>query len=258
MMSSSHNNSRAAIFASVAFHVVVLFILAGVKVGIDFTIPEFIEITFASGNDESFTLTPSIDARPIEQAIENLSEQLSEVVQLPTRKMQENEAPLLKIIDNSKQIPAEEILPMPTIGQKTIEPEKNDDRKLAQIPGAKEIAVPRDDRSLDQKVIPDQSEAAAITGESPYHIEGQAAKRAVIYRVIPEYPADLQKEAIIKISFTVVANGQIGDMIPIIKSDATLERITLDALRQWRFNPLPAYEPQQIDNGIITFRYLLK
>jgi hypothetical protein len=47
-------------------------------------------------------------------------------------------------------------------------------------------------------------------------------------------------------------------MIPTIKSDATLEKITLDALRQWRFNPLPSFEQQRSEKGIITFRYLLK
>ena len=80
----------------------------------------------------------------------------------------------------------------------------------------------------------------------------------MVNRVIPQYPENLQKQATVKISFTVLPNGHVGEMIPVIKSDALLEKITLDAFRQWRFNALPADAPQRVERGMITFRYLLK
>ncbi|MDZ7261640.1 MAG: energy transducer TonB [candidate division KSB1 bacterium] len=80
----------------------------------------------------------------------------------------------------------------------------------------------------------------------------------MISKVIPEYPEGLQQEAVVKIRFTVLPNGLVGEMVPLLKGDATLEKLTLDAFRQWRFNPLPPDVPQNPEQGVITFRYLLR
>ncbi len=254
MISFSNKNSRTAILTSLIFHSLLFLILALVKIGIDFNITEFIEITFVSGNDRSLAPQFPSDTRISSESFENQQEKPSEVVQLPPRNMQEIEEPSLKVIDKSKQIPTEEIQPVPASEEmKTI-----DNRETVPTLGEKEVAVPTEGIASDQKIIPGQSQGVDVIGDTPYQIEGQAARRAVISRVIPEYPENMQKEAIIKISFTVLPNGQVGEMIPTIKSDAALEKITLDALRQWRFNPLPSYEQQRSEKGIITFRYLLK
>ncbi|HEX9975545.1 MAG TPA: energy transducer TonB [bacterium] len=258
MISLSDKNSRTAILTSLIFHSLLFLILALVKIGIDFNITEFIEITFVSGNDKSFAPSIPSDTRINPESLENQQEKPSDIVQLPPRNMQEIEEPSLKVIDKSKQIPTEEIKPIPTQEESNKEQETIDNRETAPTLGEKEIAVPMEGVSPDQKIIPGQSQSVDVIGDTPYQIEGQAARRTVISRVIPEYPENLQKEAIIKISFTVLPNGQVGEMIPTIKSDATLEKITLDALRQWRFNPLPSFEQQRSEKGIITFRYLLK
>jgi outer membrane biosynthesis protein TonB len=254
MISFSDKNSRTAILTSLIFHSLLFLILALVKIGIDFNITEFIEITFVTGNDRSFAPQIPDAAQIAPESFENQQEKPSEVIQLPPRNMQEIEEPSLKVIDKSKQIPTEEIQPVPASEEmKTI-----DNRETVPTLGEKEVAVPTEGIASDQKIIPGQSQGVDVIGDTPYQIEGQAARRTVISRVIPEYPENMQKEAIIKISFTVLPNGQVGEMIPTIKSDATLEKITLDALRQWRFNPLPSYEQQRSEKGIITFRYLLK
>lgn len=258
MISLSNKNSRTAILASIIFHSLLFLILALVKIGLDLNITEFIEITFVSGNDKSIAPPMPIDARNSPEFLENQQEKPSEVVQLPLRNMQEIEEPSLKVIDKPKPIPTDEFKPIPTPADRNKGKEIIDNRETVPTLGEKEVAVPTEGISSDQKMIPGLSQSTDVTGETPYQIEGQAARRTVLSRVIPEYPENLQKEAIIKISFTVLPNGQVGDMIPVIKSDATLEKITLEALRQWRFNPLPSYEQQRPEKGIITFRYLLK
>jgi len=92
----------------------------------------------------------------------------------------------------------------------------------------------------------------------PYTIEGEAADRTVLKKVIPKYPENLQKEAVVKIRFTVLPDGRVGQMIPVQKDDPRLETITMEALRQWRFNPLSQSTEQRSVQGVITFRYELK
>ncbi len=94
--------------------------------------------------------------------------------------------------------------------------------------------------------------------DQPFTIEGDAAQRTILHQVIPEYPSGLQKEEVLKIRFTVLPDGRVSLMIPMRKGDPTLEKITLDALRQWRFNVLPASAQQKNVTGIITFRYELQ
>ena len=120
--------------------------------------------------------------------------------------------------------------------------------------------MPREGIESDDKILPPSStENISGTGEQmPYEIEGQVANRTVAFKIIPDYPANLQKQAVVKISFTVLPNGQIGEMIPRIKADAQLEKINMYAMRQWRFNARPSYKPKVVERGVITLRYLLK
>jgi hypothetical protein len=92
----------------------------------------------------------------------------------------------------------------------------------------------------------------------PFTIEGDAAQRLIIKQVIPRYPEGLQQEAVIQFKFTVQPDGRLTGLIPMRKGDPTLEKITLAALRQWLFSPLPAHAEQKPVQGIITFRYQLE
>ena len=94
--------------------------------------------------------------------------------------------------------------------------------------------------------------------QAPYTITGDAANRTVLNQKIPQYPPGLQKEAVVRIRFTVLPDGRLGQMIPVQKGDPQLEEITLKALRQWRFNPLSPTAEQKNVTGIITFRYELQ
>ena len=93
---------------------------------------------------------------------------------------------------------------------------------------------------------------------APYTIEGDAANRRIISQVLPVYPPGLQREAVVKIRFWVLPDGRIGQMIPVQKGDPQLEAITMQAMRQWRFNALPASEEPRNVQGIITFVYKLR
>lgn len=253
-------NTRQAIAVSLAIHVAFFFLLALLKVSLPLNVAELTEITFVSGSGSSKLIKSSVSASTdkFSEPIKKQEEKASEVVKLPPRKMLETEPPQLKVVDQTKKIPQEENKALPESGDADRRKEDTHAQQINPDLNEKEIAGSTDGMSDNEKIIPNHSQTTDGPGTAPYQIEGQAARRVVIFKVIPEYPENLQEQATIKISFTVLPNGQVGEMMPVIKSDAELERVTLDALRQWRFSPLPPYEPQLPEKGIITFRYLLR
>lgn len=80
--------------------------------------------------------------------------------------------------------------------------------------------------------------------------------RSILRQRLPEYPVKVEAE--IRIRFTVDPQGRVISMIPLQKGPPELERAAMQALREWRFNPLPAYMPQLPQSGVITFRFRLE
>ena len=258
MITLRGKNSRLALIASVLLHVVMLLIFLLIKLNFTIEFPEFTEITFVSGKN-SIAAMPSMPGSALPPAIaDNRDERAPELVNLPPRSMAELEEPQLKVIDQAKQVPDEEIQTIPEIEHANHRKDLVEAALSNPNIAEKEMASPTKITPIDDKLLPSASLATGETGQTPYQIEGPAASRTVVYKVIPQYPENLQKQAMVKIRFTVLSNGHIGEMIPVIKSDAELERVTLDALRQWRFNPLPAESPPRTERGVITFRYLLR
>lgn len=92
-------------------------------------------------------------------------------------------------------------------------------------------------------------------GEGLGDIEwGGGGNRVVLFKKIPNYPPGVNTGAQIRIKFTVSSDGFVTSMIPMQKGDPALERAAMDALRQWRFNPLKENKEMY---GIITFRFRL-
>ncbi len=250
-------NARVAAGGSVALHLLVLLLFLLIKLNLWPQPPEFTEIVFLPGTGRLAAAPAAEQLAPDIPMPEEQPAEPSDVVTLPVRPMPEEEPPL-RVPDQPKQVPQE---PAKTV----LEPVASQDR--AEQAEVKPIPTNVEQRSTVQeaeglapsdKPLPTTTISSDVPSQGPYQIEGQAAGRTVIYKVIPEYPPDRQVMATIKISFTVLPNGNVGEMIPMIKSDALLEKITLDALRQWKFNPLPADVPQRVERGVITFRYLLK
>jgi protein TonB len=258
MMMLREKTSRIAFTVSILLHLIFLLLFLLIKLNFLPEIPEFTEITFISGDNRLFAPPRPGEATPSPVAIADQSEETSEIVKLPIRKMLEDEQPQLKVADQAKQIPDEDIKTIPEIEHANNRKDLAESLLKISTNDEKVTANPTESISSADKLLPSTSIATESSGQTPYQIEGLVASRTVIHKVIPEYPENLQKQATVKISFTVLPNGHVGEMIPVIKSDALLEKITLDALRQWRFNPLPVDAPQRVERGVITFRYLLK
>lgn len=117
------------------------------------------------------------------------------------------------------------------------------------------------DKSVGQKVdaiaIPGQK-GGDVKFEKPYEISWEGVVRDVLYEPLPVYPEGLDKEARIQFKITVLPNGTIGDIIPLQKADATLELVTMKALRLWKISKLKPSDPQLNQTAKITFRFVLQ
>jgi TonB family protein len=83
---------------------------------------------------------------------------------------------------------------------------------------------------------------------------GGGGNRVVLYKKLPSFPPGANTSAQIKIKFTVMSDGTVSHAVPLQKGDPMLERAALDALKQWRFNPLKDNREMV---GIITFTFKL-
>jgi TonB family protein len=261
-----------ALVVSVAFHLVLVVIFALIHFGWMENVPEWVEMSFVTAQPAPGRPAP---AERVEQTVQQpevreeqpaASDQPQAVaqpergkvddVQIPKRRMLEDEEPELPQRTSGKLSPKEEA--------RLVRPgEAYADRPTALPPVDRGGAMEKPDALSPQmgvggKELPKLSEDLGGGIPVPFEIEGEAADRIILKKVIPEYPEGLQREAVVRLRFTVLANGLVGEVVPLQKADPTLERLSMDALRQWRFNPLDANEEQVSQQGIITFRYVLR
>lgn len=76
--------------------------------------------------------------------------------------------------------------------------------------------------------------------------------RVVLNKVLPPSPSNLDRTVKIPMSFTVLPDGTVGEVIPLSKGDPSLEAISIKTLKKWKFNPI---EDETIMKGEITFTF---
>ena len=87
---------------------------------------------------------------------------------------------------------------------------------------------------------------------------GGNGKRRIYSYNLPEYPEGVSKEIDLKLRFTILPDGTVSRIVPLIKADAQLEMSAINSLRQWRFEPLPQNAKQMEQTVVITFPYRLQ
>lgn len=92
------------------------------------------------------------------------------------------------------------------------------------------------------------------TRRAPFQIEG--LNRQAVQTSLPQYTE--QVNAVIRVRITVAPSGRVTRRIPLIKGNPGLEQAVMNALVNWRFNPLPPNAPQEDQTGVVTFRFQLR
>jgi len=88
-------------------------------------------------------------------------------------------------------------------------------------------------------------------------ITGSLASRKIIEKPQP-LQVNVKVEAEIELTVWVLPNGTVDRAIPSIRGDAELERIAIQYLKQWRFEPLPKDQPQVEQSGAVPIKFKLQ
>ncbi len=97
------------------------------------------------------------------------------------------------------------------------------------------------------------------SGSFGYDIDwGGLGQRKIYSFSLPEYPEGVNKEIDIRLRFTILPDGTVGNIFPLIKADTRLENAAIHSLRQWRFEPLDHLQKQTVQVAVIVFPYRLK
>ena len=75
---------------------------------------------------------------------------------------------------------------------------------------------------------------------------------------IPKYPEGVYKEIDVKLRFSILPDGTVGNILVLKKADSRLEQVAIEALRLWRFEPVSTNSPQTSQTVVITFPFRLE
>ncbi|MDZ7766893.1 MAG: energy transducer TonB [Melioribacteraceae bacterium] len=122
-------------------------------------------------------------------------------------------------------------------------------------------APPQEVKPIQETKSDNKGKEFEGAGEGSFGFEidfGGRGKRKIYNYSLPDYPDGVSKEIDVKLRFTILPDGTVGRIIPLIKADARLESAAITSLRQWRFEPLSTDQQQNEQTAIITFPYRLQ
>ncbi|GAB4370128.1 MAG: hypothetical protein Kow0042_12200 [Calditrichia bacterium] len=258
-----HDEKVVSVSGTILIHLLLLLIFFLVQIEFKPLIEEFTEVTLAGGFQapplERLPQPPPIPGEETPTLNDQFRQNLPEEIELPERRqLQLNEEELIeklqpeieKIVTPGNVVKKQptETRPLP----RTTEQSPTFARKEKQM----EKGLFR--KQLDEKLL-EGTQRVNINIDRQFEIDWEGEiKREIYQQRLPEFPPDVQREATIKIEFTVLPNGLVGSAIIVQKGDTRLENLTLESFKTWRFNPLPEYVEQVPQKGIITFHFKLK
>ena len=230
---SSKKSSGISYTISLAFHAIVVLLFLLINLSFDYVPSEYIELSFgisdqtgssgAQGNKINI-----IKETPKPSELEQSTEKNPEVkeVDLPVALNTEDEN-VIKPADNEKEI-AEERNEINT-----------------------ETTVSNSNSSEDGN--------ASVEGNFGFDIDwGGKGTRKIYSFILPQYPEGVKKEVNIKLRFTILPDGTVGTIVPVMKADTRLENAAINSLRQWRFEALSSNQRQVEQTAVIVFPYRLQ
>ena len=252
-----------SVTGTILIHLVLFFLFFIIHIDFRPVIEEFTEVSFAGGfQAPPLERIPPITEQLTEEPQEAIQEELPNIpeeLELPERRqLALNEEEILEKI----QPEPEKFVRPGNVVKKTpdMKPPLTRYKDTGPTFTRQEKQIERGlfRKQLDEKLL-QGTQKVDINVERDFEIDWQGEiKREIYQKRLPEFPPDVQREATIKIQFTVLPNGLVGSAVLLQKGDTKLENLTLEAFKTWRFNPLPDYVEQVPQTGIITFHFKLK
>jgi TonB family protein len=128
-----------------------------------------------------------------------------------------------------------------------------------ETPGKRVIKDKGSEDIIARLMVPAQTKEPNPEGlkKDTIGIKGPASKRTILYK--PEIPeVKIEREGEVELKFWVLPDGSVTSVFPLLRGDAELERIAINYIKQWRFNPLDEGGSAIEQWGTITVKFRLK
>jgi TonB family protein len=222
-----------AYLISVGVHILLLILFFFIKFTIEYKQTDYLELGFGSIGSGIPSGGLGTDIGPQQES--TLEEQTKEI----DREVKEVELPKAINTEDENVI---------------TQAEKSKEKEKVETQAEKNKNVKNPGKS-SKSVIGAGQEGQAGFG---YDIDfGGKGIRKIYSYVIPKYPEGVAKEIDVKLKFTILPDGTVGNILPLIKVDSRLENAAINSLRQWRFEPLPEGKKQFEQTAVIVFPFRL-
>ena len=230
---SSKKSSGISYTISLAFHAIVVLLFLLINLSFDYVPSEYIELSFGISDQ---TGSPGAQGNKI-----NIIKETPKPSELEQSK---EKNPKVKEVDLPVALNTED--------ENVIKPADNE----------KEIAEERNEINTETTVSNSNSSEdgnASVEGNFGFDIDwGGKGTRKIYSFILPQYPEGVKKEVNIKLRFTILPDGTVGTIVPVMKADTRLENAAINSLRQWRFEALSSNQRQVEQNAVIVFPYRLQ
>lgn len=108
------------------------------------------------------------------------------------------------------------------------------------------------------RITTDNAQLSGTPSSSANIVWSSGVSRSRIAGSLPAFPKDVNREAQIKVKFTVRPNGAIYGLTLMQKGEPRFEEAALAAMRGWKFNVLPSSMQQVDQDGVVTFFFKLQ
>ena len=230
---SSKKSSGISYTISLAFHAIVLLLFLLINLSFDYVPSEYIELSFGISDQ-----TGSSGAQGNKINIIKETPKPSELEQSKEKN------PEVKEVDLPVALNTED--------ENVIKPANNE----------KEFAEERNEINTETVVSNSKSSEegnSSVEGNFGFDIDwGGKGTRKIYSFILPQYPEGVKKEVNIKLRFTILPDGTVGTIVPVMKADTRLENAAINSLRQWRFEALSSNQRQAEQTAVIVFPYRLQ
>jgi len=248
---TERSDKRTGIVASFGVHLLLLLLFLIWRMQIHPFVLDFTPVNFA----------PLMDLKEAGQSALAALEAGTPVVELPRRPMLEETSPLLQLPDRARppieatiprERPDEPRLDLPSAGRRMLLPTETVGR--SDRPVSSPLSV------NDSWVEGERRQAAAgkLTGDEMFSISWEGPSRTKISGDLPTFPPGVNRAVTVKLAIDVAPDGTVLFVTPATKGVPELEKVSINAVRSWRFNALDPSQAQLKQRGEITFIFKLK
>ncbi|HKB85364.1 MAG TPA: energy transducer TonB [Ignavibacteriaceae bacterium] len=230
----TYNSIRHISFSiSMIVHIIIFILLLFIKFTMDYPPREYVELSFGKSSQQGSSGAIGTEINKVE---ENAKAEKNETVD-KSKIVKEVELPKAKNTSEENVVKPADKQKEETKAVKT-ETKENTDSKITTA---------------------GQGNKAEGEGSFGYDIDwgGQGQRRIYSY-IIPDYPDGVNKEIDIRLRFSILPDGTVGNILPLTKGDTRLENAAINSLRQWRFEALAPGQKQSEQTAVIVFPYRLQ